>query len=117
MSKKARKKHLISVSADSEIKDEELGVVAYPFLRAETDEVKFPCEATVLSPAMLMRSRYGVRRIIEIDVDGKRFVLTLNRMSLRNLIAKYGKNSVDWVDKKIKLVVQVVLGKKAIIAN
>lgn len=113
--RKKRKSRMVIEAGSTIISEDELGGFTAPFMK--TDMVQFPCEATIVSPALLISSRFGVHRVIEVEIDGARYLLRLNKISLRTLVNRYGNDSQNWVDKKVILNVVNVLGKKAIVVT
>lgn len=111
----ARKKSKVVIdTTETRIRDDELpGMLYGDFLRA--DEVAEGDVVVIKSPAVLMTTRFGTHRVVQVIHDGKMRVLRLNRISLRNLVDAWGNDSKAWVDQEARIVLVTILGKNTIV--
>lgn len=111
----AKKKSKVVIdTTTTKIADDELPRTLFgDFLRA--DDVNDGLVVHIKSPAVLMTTRFGRHRVVQVLYEGRTRTLRLNKLSLRNLVDVWGSNTEDWVDKKVKIVKTKILGKDAIV--
>lgn len=109
-----KKPKIVIDTTETKISDDELPRMIYgDFLRA--DEVAEGDVVVVKSPAVMMTTKFGTHRVVQVLYGSKMRTLRLNRISLRNLVNAWGNDSEAWVDKKAKIVSVTILGKNTIV--
>lgn len=111
----AKKKPKVVIDTSSTIiEPDELPKTMFgDFLRA--DDVNDGEVVVIKSPAVIMTTKFGSHRVVQVVYGGRLRTLRLNRLSLRNLVDAWGENSELWVDKKAKMVKTTILGKTAVV--
>ena len=62
-------------------------------------------------------TEYGKKLTLPVEIDGKTKQYRLNKDSAANLISAWGKDTIKWVGKPIKLRVTKVQGKDCVISE
>jgi hypothetical protein len=82
---------------------------------AKTDDLEDGETVKLLSPAYAMKTKYGMKRHIEVKAKRGTFLVRLNKISLTNLVRKYGSDSEKWVGGTAVVKKTTILGKDTIV--
>jgi hypothetical protein len=71
----------------------------------------------VVTEAKPIVTKYGEQLSCEVQFNQQRKIWNLNRDSVKNLATTFGKDSINWIGKKVQFTVISVAGKDRIVGT
>ena len=73
--------------------------------------------AVVLSEAKPVSTKYGEQLSCEVSFNKQVKIWNMNRDSVKNLATTFGRDSKDWISKKVQFTVISVAGKERVVGT
>jgi hypothetical protein len=109
----AKKKLKVDIS-NTKISEDELAAFASSQF-AKVDDFDNGEVVKILSPAYTIKTKFGVKRHIQVKAKKGTLTLRLNKISLTNLVKRLGSDSEKWVGQTATVNKSNILGKDTII--
>ena len=71
-------------------------------------------KCVIINEGEFVDGDYGEKFQLTVEIDGKQKIWSPNKDSIKNLQLAFGKDSINWVGKIIKLKVVIFKGKETV---